>query len=97
VEEGLEKIIHGGLECGGCIAKAKGHYLALIMAIVGAKGCFWDVLWCHANLMESLLKIKFGKPGSFTQIVEEFVNSRQGKPIPYGDCVESTIINATTP
>lgn len=50
----LEYEIHGGLKGRRAITQPKRHDLELIMAMVGVKCCFGNVIGVHADLVVSL-------------------------------------------
>jgi len=53
-EERSECVVHGGLEGGRCIVEAKRHNLKFVMSVVGAEGCFVNIIFGHSNLVKAM-------------------------------------------
>ncbi len=57
-----ENLVDVALKTGGCIGKAKEHYLVLEVAISGAKGCLPFVTFSNLHPMIGTSQIQLGKP-----------------------------------
>jgi hypothetical protein len=65
-----EDMVHEALEGGGGITQTKGHDQKLIVALMSAKGCLWNLRLFHTYLVIAHAKIKFGKELGTTQFIQ---------------------------
>lgn len=97
VKEGLQEVIHGGLERGGGIVEPKWHDFEFIMVLMRAKHSLRDISFCHSYLMESLTQIQFGEPESTTKFIKQFIDSWHWKMVFDGNRVKCPVIDLTPP
>lgn len=97
MKEGLQEVIHGGLECGWGVAEPKWHDFEFIMVLMRAKHSLRDISFCHSYLMESLTQIQFGEPESTTKFIKQFIDSWHWKMVFDGNRVKCPVIDLTPP
>ena len=51
MEKRAEDMVHEALEGGGGVTQAKGHDQKIIVALMRAKGCLWNVCLYHTYLV----------------------------------------------
>ena len=69
LQDGLEQLIHGCLECRWSVTQTKRHHSKLVMPLMRSECGFVDVSLLHQNLMIALHQIQLGEPSSSIQFV----------------------------
>ena len=64
-----ENGVHGGLERGGGVAQAEGHYCPIVMSVLCSGSGFRDIFFGYSDKMKSRLEIDLSENPSIFQSI----------------------------
>lgn len=80
-KEWPEDSVHCCLKRGRRVTQAERHNFELKVPMVGSKSCLGNVLRLHAYLVIPLQQVQFGETTRTSELVQELINSGNGKTI----------------
>jgi hypothetical protein len=93
IKDIAEDVIHEVLESGGSVGETEGHDTELVRPVASSKSRFPFVAFCYPNVVVSGPKVEFGEDLSFSETVQEGLDSGNGVPVFHSEVVQGSVIN----
>jgi len=90
--DGLEDVVHHGLESSGTIGHSKKHYKRFEQATVGTESCFPFISRLDAYIIEAPTDVKFCEVLGSAELRDEFGDERERVSVFDGYGVQRTIV-----
>ena len=96
-DEGFENVVHQGLKSCQCVGQSKWHDQKLEVSLMSAEWGLFNVVRVHANLMIAAVQIELGEEVCTPELIEEFIDDRNGKLVFNRVLVQGAAINTKAP